>query len=276
MCVRPNYYNRETRQFISGLSVGYIAPPGFVPISCGHCSECLRKRASDWAFRVMSEFTGVGCVLTLTYNDDNLVLADSSTGTLVRSDLQKFVKRLRKYIQPTKIRYFGCGEYGGERLRPHYHLVVLGYCPDDLHYLKSTPKGTRLYNSPTVSKLWGKGFITVGQVTEESVKYSCKYLQKLTFDTSKSGNAPPFVCMSTRPGFGFHESLKSIDNDIYYRSGRSYVAPRYYVKVCDKYFDTTALKDRRFKRIDVMIECSSRSERREVIERQERSLPRLN
>ena len=46
---------------------------------------------------------------------------------LVKSDVQKFMKRLRKSLSQynnEKIRYYLCGEYGPEHFRPHFHILL--------------------------------------------------------------------------------------------------------------------------------------------------------
>lgn len=46
---------------------------------------------------------------------------------LRKSDLQKFIKRLRFSIAKrydAELRYFACGEYGPKHFRPHYHLLL--------------------------------------------------------------------------------------------------------------------------------------------------------
>lgn len=46
---------------------------------------------------------------------------------LRKSDLQKFVKRLRfsvAQMYDAEIRYFACGEYGPRHFRPHYHILL--------------------------------------------------------------------------------------------------------------------------------------------------------
>ena len=62
---------------------------------------------------------------TLTYNDENLPKKGDYLKTVkskkisVQTDnslevvhLQQFIKKLRKYCAPSKLRYYACGEYG--------------------------------------------------------------------------------------------------------------------------------------------------------------------
>ena len=64
--------------------------------------------------------------VTLTYCDDAL----PEKGSLVREDVKKYCKRLRKYMlthHNRKIKYMAVGEYGENGTeRPHYHLIILG------------------------------------------------------------------------------------------------------------------------------------------------------
>lgn len=232
MCSRPNY-------IVDGKFFPHDAYYKFdtltriiaVPISCGNCIECMKDHVNEWVFRVMSEYTGVGCVLSLTYDPDHL----PPGANLCRRDLQLFLKRLRKKISPVKIRYFGCGEYGTLNLRPHYHLIILGWQPSDLELLKTTKKGTVLYRSRFINEVWGNGICAVACVTPESVRYSCKYMQKLFFVKNLDSRVPPFTCMSTHPGFGFHESLRYLKNDSIYLDGKRRRLPRYYLKVAERF-----------------------------------------
>lgn len=43
---------------------------------------------------------------------------------LRKRDLQLFIKRLRFYLPDYDIRYFACGEYGPDKFRPHFHLII--------------------------------------------------------------------------------------------------------------------------------------------------------
>lgn len=252
MCLYPNYISK------SGAFIGYKEkqPIDSFPVPCGHCVECLQDKANEWSYRVMREYAlynSIGCVLTLTYDNEHLPV----DGSVSRRDFQLFLKRLRKSIDPVKIRYFGCGEYGTNNKRPHYHLVVIGWEPSDLVFVKKSKKNTILYRSPTVEKLWGQGIVGVAEVNAESVKYSAKYLQKLYFDET-SGLTKPFLAMSTHPGFGAFEALERVSTDSIYLNGVRKKVPRYYLKVAERAgIDLSALKEKRIQMADVMSEIKN-------------------
>lgn len=240
-CYRPNYY--VDGRFVGREYYDRLTPAEkliAVPIPCGNCLACQNDKAEEWAYRVMSEYDGTGMVLTLTYDDEHL----PAGGCLCRKDTQDFLKRLRERIEPTKVRYFGCGEYGTNGThRPHYHIVVLGYQYPDLEYWKYTKKGTQLYKSRLSDTVWKNGITSVATVTRESVKYSCKYFQKLF---PCPAEVAPFTFMSTHPGFGAHEALEKVENDSIYIDGQRRKCPRYYLKLADKAgIDVEQIKERR-------------------------------
>lgn len=112
----------------------------FVEIPCGQCIECRLQRSRRWADRCMLElgYHESSYFLTLTYDNDHIPknpLIDYDTGeiyaenaTLVKKDLQDFMKRLRRAYEykgyDNKLRFFACGEYGSQTLRPHFHIIV--------------------------------------------------------------------------------------------------------------------------------------------------------
>lgn len=128
--------------------------------------------------------------ITFTYSDDFL----PQSGTLVKSDLQKFFKRYRKAIStqpdPLPIKYFACGEYGGKTRRPHYHAIM--------------------YNCDveTVERTWNMGAVHYGDVTPASIMYVLKYMVKST--SKPDGLAPEFQLMSKGFGAGYLQQEKSI------------------------------------------------------------------
>lgn len=133
---------------------------------CGKCPECLQRRASGWSFRLMQEerVSTSAFFITLTYAPEHLPISRAGFKTLNKTDVQKFVKRLRKAHEKETgqlpIKYYVCGEYGGQTARPHYHMI--------------------LFNA-VLSKIdpaWNLGKIYYGFVAEASVGYTLKYMSK--------------------------------------------------------------------------------------------------
>lgn len=201
---------------------GYDGETHPIIVSCGKCFECLSRKSKEWSFRIMNECSlyNDNCFVTLTYNNEN------NPVTLVKRDYQLFLKRLRKHIAPTKIRYFMCGEYGKKHLRPHYHMIIFNWIPDDLQHLKFDGKN-ELFRSKTLETLWNIGFVSVGRVTQQSAKYCAKYLQKL--QKIPGDLLPPFVSMSNRYGIG-HDVVDSnmLKTNKLYVNGQYIPLPRYY------------------------------------------------
>lgn len=148
----------------------------YLQLPCGQCINCRLTRSAHWAVRCVHEASlhEDNCFITLTYNPENL---PPDCG-LVKSDFQKFIKRLRKYLKGRKIKYFQCGEYGDRNNRPHYHAIIFNYNFDDWVYLFDSPSGEPIYSSPTLEKIWGLGFVTIGTVTFESASYVARYCLK--------------------------------------------------------------------------------------------------
>ncbi len=187
-----------------------------------------------------SKFHSETCFITLTYNDENLPFNNS----LSKRHAQLFIKRLRKKVAPLKIRYFLAGEYGGRKGRAHYHLVLFGYVPKDLVYLKNTSKDEVIYTSKELASVWGKGFVSIGlNMTLNSLKYVAKYLAKLSnFDPIKQD--PPFSTQSNRPGIGALAFDTSIyETDGIYLDGKKWAVPRYFDKLAERQgFDLDPIK----------------------------------
>lgn len=111
--------------------------------------------------------------ITLTYSPEHI----PPDGGLVKSDFQLFMKRLRKSTDK-KFKFYMCGEYGDRNNRPHYHAILFGYNFDDWQYILDSPSGYPIYTSEKLSKIWGKGFVTIGEVTFESAAYVARYVVK--------------------------------------------------------------------------------------------------
>ncbi|AXL14664.1 replication initiator protein [Microviridae sp.] len=225
--------------FTPSRRLGYIDQPLTVP--CGQCMGCRLEKSRQWAVRVMHEASchDQNSFVTLTYDDDHLPYQ----GQLLRSDIQKFHKRLRKKVP--NVRFFYCGEYGEETERPHFHTILFGWEPDDKELAGKSKNGENLYDSEKLSKLWKKGHSNFGSVTFESAAYVSRYSTKKVTgklaDTHYNRHCPDtgdyvlnqeFLGMSLKPGIGA-EWLKKYGRDSYEKDqiimrGIPMKPPRYY------------------------------------------------
>jgi len=167
------------------------------------------------------------------------------------------MKRLRKQIQPKKVRYFHCGEYGTATeennwiARPHYHAILFGHDWADKQF-HSERNGTKLFVSDVLTKLWGKGFASTGTVTLESAGYVARYtLKKITGKKAAdhylrcdpdTGEAywiqPEYNTMSLKPGIGY-EWFKKYKDDVFpddfvIIKGKKVGTPKYYMAQLEK------------------------------------------
>lgn len=212
-------------------------------IPCGQCLECRLKKAKEWCYRILIEskqYPEDECwFLTLTYDEYSLDSSyirdylDTTTGVvraryaLHPKDHQDFMKRLRvsaaRLGLEKKLRFFACGEYGGSTERPHFHCIIFGLpfklpsllqsdVPElDLKLYKKRVDHP-LYNNDWLSKVWGKGFVTISPLTAETAAYCARYCLKTKLglqyqeeceaqDLIDGGPFPrEFVVMSRKPG----------------------------------------------------------------------------
>ena len=112
------------------------------------------------------------CMLNLTYDDDHLPLH----GQLVKADLQKFFKRLRKAGH--RFRYVASGEYGDASRRPHFHIALFGQDFDHDRVRFGSSNGDSTYTSKTVSRHWHQGNHLIGTLNFESAAYIARYILK--------------------------------------------------------------------------------------------------
>lgn len=225
-----------------------------INLPCRNCIECQIQYSNEWAFRIMSECSlhQENCFITLTYKENPEIL--------IKRDIQLFLKRLRKFLYyhyNKRIRYFLCGEYGAKGKRPHFHLIIFGWFPNDIKFLKKSGD-ENLYYSKIIDFLWGKGFISVGNVSLHSAKYCAKYLQKSL--NMEKFSVKPFVSMSLKPGIGANYILKNkhlVNSDKLYFSGKYIKLPRYYLDLLQKnyYLDLSNLKEKR-ERNSILLERS--------------------
>jgi len=176
-------------------------------LPCGRCIGCRLERARQWAVRIMheSKMHDANSFLTMTYDPEHV----PKDGSLNVEHVQLFMKRLRSRIDPIRIRFFLCGEYGEKFERPHYHAIVFGFdFPDKVKL--TTSGGFTLYESEMLNDVWGMGSVRIGDVTFESASYVANYATKKIIGKGANehykGRKPEFLLMS-RGGRGGHGGI---------------------------------------------------------------------
>lgn len=244
--------------------------PRVMLIPCGQCIGCRIRQREDWTTRIELEARQWPkervWFITLTYDDAHvpgMILktgellrkaqyvwkpgeeAPESVQTLLYTDVQKFLKRLRKAYK-AQLRFFCAGEYGEQTARPHYHMILYGWEPTDLKQLYKIHHNG-YYTSEWMKSIWGMGQIQIAQATPETYRYVAGYVTKKMYEIDgekanvyyKLGQQKPFACMSLKPGLGeayYQEHKAEIWRQGYIQctNGKRAQIPRYYEKMMEK------------------------------------------
>lgn len=188
-------------------------------VPCGKCIGCRAAKAKEWTQRLLNEqaYWPTESFITLTYDDDHY----PEGGKIVKKDLQCFFKKLRKKLDPYRIKYFACGEYGENTLRPHYHIIIFGIDErmDKIVY-ESWPYGER---------------ISIDTVTPGAIAYVTGYVRKKIADNygryRKLGLPLPFQLQSQGLGLRWAvDNKETLEKNGLTREGKKISIPRYYIR----------------------------------------------
>lgn len=147
--------------------------PQLIPIPCGKCPPCLKRRVDAWVFRLRQEdlISSSAHFVTLTYDTNHVPITNNGFMTLKKDDFQKFMKRLRKKTD-NKLRYYAAGEYGDQNWRPHYHAIIFN-CPQTAHFHSAWS----IYHKKSDTYI-PIGHVDIGTVSGDSIAYTAKYIHK--------------------------------------------------------------------------------------------------
>lgn len=158
---------------------------------CRKCWQCTANYINDWVGRCVAESKTVPITrsVTLTYGRDAEGNSDHERASILTySDVQKWLKLLRYHGYP--VRYFAAGEFGSEKGRAHWHLI--------LFFLRESPKHELMRN--LVQAHWDHGYSYWEAIDDHAraVRYVCKYIQKDLRDAERQRQ----VGMSRFPPLG--------------------------------------------------------------------------
>lgn len=168
-------------------------------VACRKCELCRYNRVKDWAGRNIAQAkvsaASFSCNLTYGPELDEYPVGHAGkygkpipgrkdhvrTAVLTYSDVQNFLKRLRGLGY--KVVYFVTGEFGSQRGRAHWHII--------LHFLDKVPEHVvgRNFSDRHVNEhgeifdlelcdAWPHGFMHWVPAKFEDVFYDCKYILK--------------------------------------------------------------------------------------------------
>lgn len=246
-------------------------------LRCGQCTDCRLAYSRDWAVRCSLEASlhPFNYFITLTYDDVFLprgefvdFSGEEYDSTLVRRDVQLFIKRLREWDRDTNgntFKVFYCGEYGDSTSRPHYHLCVFGISElPDLRW-SFRKKSFNFYKSAILERCWNdprtkvpKGFVDVSECSFDSIAYTARYVLKKQTGLMKSDflevydqidptcrpdlRVQPFIGMSLKPGiaaeyFSQHQDQIFLEDKVKYQKAYELFAskpPRYFDRLFER------------------------------------------
>lgn len=138
----------------------------YFDVPCGRCYACRVNYINSWNFRLLVEgrTNSPSFFITLTYEDQFIRFAENLEPTTYKRDIQLLWKNLRKKTND-KFKYYAVSEYGERTGRPHFHVLIFGLKEVDL-----------------IRQLWKYGFVHIGRVTHESIRYTLGYMKKKAYD----------------------------------------------------------------------------------------------
>lgn len=171
-------------------------------VACRNCWQCRENKINDFVGRCIAESMSAvkTHVVTLTYGRDDEGKPDHIRANLLTySDVQKWLKRLR--VEGYPMRYLVAGEYGDEKGRAHWHIVIF--------WTKRAPD--IVLDKRVVQAWWDHGW-SFWEIPRDAkaVRYACKYCVK-DVDSEKQSK----FMMSKIPPLGVRE---------FERMARTYVA----------------------------------------------------
>lgn len=219
-------------------------------VPCGCCSVCKQRYNLRWRSRLEQEFKDnkYGLFITLTYNESKVPLAHYDNNELYsddfgvykipeqilnddiqrsfieqrgslphasKSDIQKFIKRIRNTYRNEQIRYYIVAEYGPRTYRPHYHGILFF----DSEYVAQTIR-------KTVRNKWQLGYTDTKFANVCSAKYVSEYCSsaaRLPF-IYQTPMFRPFVLASRRNPIGYKYFRLSDYRDTFASATPTYIA----------------------------------------------------
>lgn len=145
----------------------------YIPISCGNCIECRKKKARDWRVRLLEEYRTdqSGQFVTLTFAEDKLRAAEIKAET--REANQVATVAIRDFLERWRKKY--------KKSVKHWFITELGHKNTErlhIHGIIYTDK-----TAEEIEERWQNGKVDVGySMNEKTINYVIKYVTKVDKD----------------------------------------------------------------------------------------------
>lgn len=151
----------------------------YVPIACGNCMECRKQKARAWSVRLQEEIrtNNKGEFVTLTFSNESYKkLSEEITVDGYERDNQIAILAVRRFLERWRKKY--------KKSIKHWLITELGHeGTENVHLhgiIFKDIKGNLAEQKEDISKIWGYGFVYVGDyVNEKTINYCVKYATKI-------------------------------------------------------------------------------------------------
>lgn len=135
---------------------------------CRVCWACRKNRVNDLVGRILCEYAYSDWQLYLTLTYDDRRSSPDQVEFLQKIDMRRFLQRLRNHGY--RFRYLYAGEYGEQKQRSHWHVLLFGYGTKPEIAIRE-----EFYNF----KHWKFGYTYADDAFgERQIRYCAKYLVK--------------------------------------------------------------------------------------------------
>lgn len=176
MCLYPILIeNKKFKNSKKNQKKGYIPKcedfrTKYVPVPCGKCYECLKKKGREWSIRLQEEIKSNpnGIFVTLTFNNDSineLSVLSKEPNQIATIAVRRFLERYRQKNKHSIKHWLitELGHTGTERI--HLHGIIWGMSKEE------------------INKFWNYGYTYIGNyLAGKTATYVTKYITKIDLD----------------------------------------------------------------------------------------------
>lgn len=145
----------------------------YVPIGCGKCIECTKKKARDWQVRLSEEIRNDSSAtfVTLTFSDESYTKLNNNKIHKELQDNEIATKAIRLFLERWRKSY--------KKSPKHWLITELGHNNTERIHIHGLIFG----NQNAIEKHWQYGYVYLGQyVNEKTINYIVKYITKIDLD----------------------------------------------------------------------------------------------